>query len=90
MTASEVRQTDGLSFAQSQLKIKCCMLVDFHSNDGTCSTGNGIGSRQRFLSPGKKTVAVKTAKILKRQDKKPLLGGYHQSSLMTMSLVGMV
>ena len=24
----------------------CCMLADFHSNDGACSTGKGIGSWQ--------------------------------------------
>ena len=41
--------------------IMCCMLADFHSNDGACSTGKAIGSRKRFFSPGKKAVAVKTA-----------------------------
>ena len=35
--------------------------IDQFLNDSACSTGIGIGSWQRFFSPGKETVAVKTA-----------------------------
>ena len=60
--------------------ITCCMLSDFHSDGGACSTGKVIESWQRLFSPGKKTVAVKTAmkRLGNRRDKikKPLLAGY--------------
>ena len=51
--------------------IMCCMLADFHSYDGACPTGKGIGSWHRFFSPGKRTVAVKTAmkRLGNRSDK---------------------
>ena len=60
----------------------CCMLADFHSNDGACSTGKVIitfpvehapfiGLWRRFFSPGNKTVVVKTAikRLGNRNDK---------------------
>ena len=42
--------------------ITCFMLSDFHSDGGACSTGNVIGSWQRFFSLATKTVVVKTAR----------------------------
>ena len=54
-------------------------LQKFGGYDSACSTGKVIRSWQRFFSPGKKTVAVKTARkrLGHRGDKikKPPLAG---------------
>ena len=67
----------GLSGAMDRLSR--ANLQNFGGYDSACSTGKVIGSWQRLLSPGKKTVAVKTAmkRLANRSDKrkKPRLAG---------------
>ena len=37
----------------------CCMLADFHSNGGACSTGKVIGSWQGYFLAGKESSSGK-------------------------------